>query len=165
MSISKIDLLVEASKTEANQVLGFPLIVSIRKVESTTSKVMVSEEVLVLAKSRFEEGAKTWSHKEEFLKNLLSNSLEHLHERREQMAWSCVVLRVFQKKYFYRKTLVYEMSKIPLTLRDDRLHASIFPMACYFTGLKPKNKPKPVISLWGPLNLGSTNPVTFHSGE
>ena len=103
MSISKTDLLVGASKTEANQVLGFPLILSTRKVEPTTSKVTVSEEVLVLAESRFEEGAKTWSHKEEFLKNLLSNSLELLHERREQMAWSCVVLRVFQKNTFIGK--------------------------------------------------------------
>ena len=86
MLVSKTDLLVGAAKTETNQVLGSPLTVSTRKVELTTSKAMVSKEVPVLAKSRFEEGAKTRSHKGEFLKKLLSNSLEHFQERREQMA-------------------------------------------------------------------------------
>ena len=84
MSISKTDLLVGAAKTEVNQVLGLPLTVSTRRVEQTTSKAMVSEEVSMLAKSRSEEGAKAWSHKEDFLKKLLSKSLEHFQERREQ---------------------------------------------------------------------------------
>ena len=35
------------------------------------------------------------------------------------------------------------MSKVPLTLRDDRLHASSCAMACSITSLNPKNKPKP----------------------
>ena len=68
VSISKTDLLVGATKTEANQVLGSPLTVSTRRVEPTTSK----------------EEAKTRSHEEEFLKNTLSNSLEHFQERSEQ---------------------------------------------------------------------------------
>ena len=76
VSVSKTDLLVGAAKTEANQVLGLPLKLSTQRVEPTTSKATVSEEVPVLAKSRSEERAKTWSHKEEFLKNTLSNSLE-----------------------------------------------------------------------------------------
>ena len=84
MSFSKTDLLVGAAKTEANQVLGLPLTVSTRRVEPTTSKATVSEEVSVLAKYRSEEGAKAWSHKEDFLKKLLSNSHEHFQERREQ---------------------------------------------------------------------------------
>ena len=75
--VSKNDLLVEVAKTEANQVLGSPLTVSTRRVELKTSKAKISEEVSVLAKSRSEEEAKTLSHKEEFLKNILSNSLEH----------------------------------------------------------------------------------------
>ena len=49
LSVSKIDLLVEAAKTKANQVLGSPPTVSTRRVESTTSKATVSEEVPVLA--------------------------------------------------------------------------------------------------------------------
>ena len=120
----------------------------------------------MLAKSQFEWGAKTRSHKEEFLKKLLSNSLEHLHEKREQMAWSCVVfLRVFHKDAFIGKPSC-EMSKMPLTLKDDRLHASLFVMACSFSGLKPKNKPKPVISLSEGLRTrDSTNLMTFHSRE
>ena len=84
MSISKTDLLIGAAKTEVNQVLGFPLTVSIRIVEPTTSKAMFSEEVSMLAKSRSEDGAKAWSHKEDILKKLLSNSLEHFQEGREQ---------------------------------------------------------------------------------
>ena len=55
LSISKIDLLVGAVKIEANHVLGLPLIVSTRRVEPKTSKVMVSKEVSVLAKSRSKE--------------------------------------------------------------------------------------------------------------
>ena len=86
MSVSKTNLLVWAAKSKANQVLGLPLTISAQRVELTTSKAMVSEEVLVLAKSRFEEEAKTRSHKEEFLKKTLSNSLEHFQERSEQMA-------------------------------------------------------------------------------
>ena len=68
MSVSKTDILVEATKTEVNQALGLPLTVSTQRVEPITSKATVSEEVLVLAKSQSEEGAKTQSHKEEFLK-------------------------------------------------------------------------------------------------
>ena len=55
--VSKTDLMVGAAKTEANQVLGLPLIVSTQRVESKTSKAMVSEEVFVLAKSLSEEGS------------------------------------------------------------------------------------------------------------
>ena len=107
MSVSKTDLLVGVAKTKVNQVLCSPLTVSTRRVELKNSKVTVSEEVPVIAKSRFEEGAKTRSHKEEFLKKLLSNSLEHLHEKREQMAWSCVVfIRVFHKDAFIGNPLL-----------------------------------------------------------
>ena len=67
----------QEEKTEANQVLGLALTVSTRKVDLITSKAMVSEKVLVLAKSRSEKGAK----------NLVSNSLEHFYERRKQMAF------------------------------------------------------------------------------
>ena len=88
MSISNIDLLVGVAKTNVNQVLGLPLTVSIRRVEPKTSKATVLEEVSVLAKSRSEEGAKTRSQKVYFLKKLLSNSLEHLHERKEKVALS-----------------------------------------------------------------------------
>ena len=87
MSVSKTNLLVGVAKTEANQVLGSPIIESTRRGEPTTSKVTVSKKVSVLAKSLSEEEAKTQSHKE-FLKNTLSNSLEHFQERSEQMAWS-----------------------------------------------------------------------------
>ena len=86
MSVSKTDLLVGAAKTKVNLVLGVPLTVSTRRVGSTTSKVTVSKEVPILVKSRSEEGAKTRSLKEEFLKKLLSNSLKHFQESREQMA-------------------------------------------------------------------------------
>ena len=51
MSVSKNDPMVGVAKTEKNQVLGLPLIVSTRRVELTTSKATVFEEVLVLAKS------------------------------------------------------------------------------------------------------------------
>ena len=51
MSVSKTDLLVGVEKTEANQVLGSSLTVSTRRVESTTSKVVVSEKVSMIAKS------------------------------------------------------------------------------------------------------------------
>ena len=62
--------------------------------------------------------------------------------------------------------MVYEMSKIPFTLRDDRLHASICTMECSFTGLKPKNKPKPVISLSEGLRTKDSDKImTFHSRE
>ena len=103
MSVSKIDLLVGVAKTETNQVLGSPLTVSTRRVEPITSKAKVSEEISVLAKSRSEEGAKTQSHNEEFLKKLLSNSLEHLHEKRENGLVLCYVLRVFHKYAFIGK--------------------------------------------------------------
>ena len=73
----KNDLLVGAVKTKVNHVLGLPLTISTRRVEPTNSKATVLEEVSVLAKSRSEEEAKTRSHQEEFLKNNLSNSLEH----------------------------------------------------------------------------------------
>ena len=86
MLISKIDLLVRVAKTNANQVLGLPLTVSIRRVEPKTSKATFLEEVPVLAKSRSKEGSKTRSQKVDFLKKLLSNSLEHLHERKEEIA-------------------------------------------------------------------------------
>ena len=76
MSVSKTTPMVGAVKTKENQVLGSPLTVSSRRVELTTSKEMALEEVLVLAKSQFEEGSQT--HQEElFLKNTLSISLEH----------------------------------------------------------------------------------------
>ena len=88
MSVSKTDLPIRVAKTETNQVLGSPLMVSTQRVEQTTSKAIVSEEVPMLVKSRFEKEAKTRSHKEEFLKNTLSNSLEHFQKRSEQMAWS-----------------------------------------------------------------------------
>ena len=47
----KTDLLVGAVKTEVNKVLGLPLTVSTQRMESTTSKATVLEEVLVLAES------------------------------------------------------------------------------------------------------------------
>ena len=49
--------MVGAAKTEANQVLNFPLTVSIQRVEPITSKATVLDEVLMLAKSRSEEGS------------------------------------------------------------------------------------------------------------
>ena len=62
------------------------------------------------------------------------------------------------------KTLAHEMSKVPFTLRDDRLHTPLCAMVCSFMGLKPKNKPKLVISLNDGLRTqDSTNLVTFHS--
>ena len=48
---------------------------------------------------------------------------------------------------FYKKTLAHEMSKVPFSLRDGRLHTSLCVMACSFMGLKAKNKSKPAISL------------------
>ena len=57
VSISKTNLMVGAAKIEANQVLGLPLTISTQKVELIIYKVMVSKEVLVLTKSRFEEGS------------------------------------------------------------------------------------------------------------
>ena len=54
LSVSKIDILVGATKIKANQVLGSPLTISTRIVDPTTSKAMVSEEDLVLAKSQSE---------------------------------------------------------------------------------------------------------------
>ena len=51
VSVSKTDLLVGAVKTEVNKVLGLPLTVSTQRMESTTSKATVLEEVLVPAKS------------------------------------------------------------------------------------------------------------------
>ena len=57
MSVSKTDPMVRVANTEENQVLGSPLIVSTRRMEPTTSKVMVSEEVLMLAKSQSEKGS------------------------------------------------------------------------------------------------------------
>ena len=63
---------------------------------------------------------------------------------------------------FYRKTLVYELFKVPRFLRDYRLHASICVMTCSLTSLKPMNKPKPALSLIGPLNSVFPNLVTFH---
>ena len=45
------------SKDRREPILGSPPTVSTRRVELTTSKVTVSEEVLVLAKSRSEEGS------------------------------------------------------------------------------------------------------------
>ena len=43
--VSKIDLLVGAENTEANQVLGSPLTESTKIVEPTTSKATILEEV------------------------------------------------------------------------------------------------------------------------
>ena len=57
MSVSKSDPIVRAAKTEVNQVLGSPLTVSTRRVELTTSKATILKEVLMLAKSRIEEGS------------------------------------------------------------------------------------------------------------
>ena len=57
MSVSKTDSMVEVAKTEANQVLGFPLTVSTRRLESITFKAMVLEELPMIAKSRSEEGS------------------------------------------------------------------------------------------------------------
>ena len=58
------------------------------------------------------------------------------------------------------------MSKMPITVSDYRLHTSPCVMACSFNDLKPKNKPKLVISLSEGLRTrDSTNPVTFHSQE
>ena len=57
MSVSKTDPMVSVANNEENQVLGSPLIVSTRRMELTTSKVMVSEEVLMLAKSQSEKGS------------------------------------------------------------------------------------------------------------
>ena len=68
----------DATVTEANQVIGLPLIVSTRRVELITSMATVSDEALVLAKSRSKEGRRKpddltlKSHKEGlFLKNTL----------------------------------------------------------------------------------------------
>ena len=64
------------------------------------------------------------------------------------------------------KTLAHEMSKVPLLLRDDRLHTSLYVMTCSLMGLKPMNKPKPTLSLSEGLRTrDSTNPVTFHSRD
>ena len=90
MFASKTDLLVREAKTEANQILCSLLTVSTPKADPTTSKATVLEEVPVKAKSLFEEESKTRSHQEEFLKNTLSNSLEHFQERSEQMAFCCL---------------------------------------------------------------------------
>ena len=43
---------------EANHILGLPLTISTRGVEPMTSKEMISDEVLVLAKSRFKKGSR-----------------------------------------------------------------------------------------------------------
>ena len=43
--------------TKANHVLGLPLIVSTKRVVPITSKATVSDEVLVIAKPRSEEGS------------------------------------------------------------------------------------------------------------
>ena len=51
VSVSKTDPMVEAAKTEVNQVLSLPLTISTQRVEPITSKATVSDEVLVLAKS------------------------------------------------------------------------------------------------------------------
>ena len=49
--------MAEEAKIEANQVLGLPLRVSTQRVELTTFKATVSEEVSVLDKSQSEEGS------------------------------------------------------------------------------------------------------------
>ena len=41
VSVSKTNLLVEAAKTKANQVLGMPLTISTRRVKPTSSKATV----------------------------------------------------------------------------------------------------------------------------
>ena len=48
----------DAVTTKENHVLGLPLTISTRKVEPITSKATVSDEALVLAKSRSEEGSR-----------------------------------------------------------------------------------------------------------
>ena len=48
----------DVATIKANHVLGLPLTISTRRVESITSKPMVPNEALVLAKSRLEEGSK-----------------------------------------------------------------------------------------------------------
>ena len=53
----KPNLKGDATAIEANHVLGLPLTVSTRKVETIISKPTVLDEVYVLAKSRFEEGS------------------------------------------------------------------------------------------------------------
>ena len=57
VSVSKTDPMVGAAKTEVNQVLCSPLIVSTRRVEPITSKAMISNEDSVLANSRSKEGS------------------------------------------------------------------------------------------------------------
>ena len=47
--------MVKAAKTKANHVLGLPIIVFSRRVESITSKATVSNEFPVQAKSRSED--------------------------------------------------------------------------------------------------------------
>ena len=66
----------DAAVTKVNHVLGLPLTVSTRRAEPITSKAKVSDEVLVLAKPRSEEGIrKPESHEEElFLNNTFSIS-------------------------------------------------------------------------------------------
>ena len=128
VSVPKTEIVVRAALTEANQVLGSPLMVSTRRVEPTTSKATVLKMVSMLAKSRSEEEAKT----------RVSQTLEPFLEMREpKMAFFVTTLSFlgFLSYSFYRKTLTYEMNKIPLTLSDDRLHASPCAMACSFTVL------------------------------
>ena len=45
------------------------------------------------------------------------------------------------------KTLAYEMSKVLISLRDDKLYASLCVMARSLMALKPMNKPKPPLSI------------------
>ena len=79
-SISKGDAVV----TETNYILGLPLTVSTQRLEPITPRVIVSDEALVLAKSRSEEGSREAedltlkSHKEGlFLKNIVPKTQEH----------------------------------------------------------------------------------------
>ena len=48
----------DAAMNKANRVLGLPLTVSTQRVESITSKETVTDEVLVLAKYRSEDGSR-----------------------------------------------------------------------------------------------------------
>ena len=68
------------------------------------------------------------------MKNTLSLSLlSAFHERGEQNG---LVLLGFSIKFIFKKTIAHEMSKVPLSLRDDRLHTSLCVMACSLISLK-----------------------------
>ena len=82
---SRTDPMAEATKTEANQVLDSPLIVSAGRVEPITSKATVSDEVLVLAKSIPKSGSQQLedltlkSHQERVVLQEHTHSLSQEH--------------------------------------------------------------------------------------